>query len=173
MRMIGALVAAGLLMLATACGADTPPPGRPDAEPADASPSASNVASDPAPSGRPMPSDVCALLREENVTAAIGPAEVDPVATFGAVDDSTGGQCVWAGASGSQLELAVWSPDGANPPPPEAPAPGSGAVVDVENGRYAATATHVFLLRVIGVGAGDQVLVERVRALAPVVASGL
>lgn len=148
--------------------ADTPAASEPPAAPTEAS---------TPPSAEPMDdlgggdgNDVCALLTDAEVASVVGAATVDTTLTFGSLADSMGGQCVWsATGSGAYLELAAWPADGLNPPPAEAPAPGSDAFVPVTGGAYFADATHAFRLAVTGtadpaLGAAAQTLAQQVKA---------
>lgn len=173
MRIRTASAAALVAVLLSGCGGGSDVP-EPAAEPVVTSSAASASATADLPVQDAVPgSDVCALLADADVSAVVGTADVGASGTFGAIDDPGGGQCVWAAADTTQLEVVVWSPGGFNPPPDEAPAAGSVETVDIGNGRYGATAEHVYLVRVTGPGAADATTVDRVRALAPVVAAGL
>lgn len=125
--------------------------------------------------------DICALLTEAEVTSVLGAAYPVATYTFGSLVEPTGGQCVWTDDpegdvftdDGSTLELIVFVPGSVNPPPAEAPAPGSGAVVATESGVLFASADRVLWIRVGGAKSVDATAVATAQALGPVVLSRL
>lgn len=166
----------------TGCVSGEPEPTASSSEEPTASASASATPSpSTTPDAEPANTDICALLTEAEVTSVLGAAYPAATYTFGSLVEPTGGQCVWTNDpegdvftdDGSTLELIVFVPGSVNPPPAEAPAPGSGAVVATESGVLFATADRVLWIRVGGAKSVDATAVGTAQALGPVVLSRL
>lgn len=165
--MVGIVIAAALTGCASSTPAPAADPGTSAPEPVVEVTEAAPTAASTAPSSTSA-NDVCALVTEAEVAGVIGEATVDTALSFGGLTEEFGGQCVWAAKAGAlNLELAAWPAGGTmNPPPAEAPAPGSGGFVAVDGGAYYATATHSFRLAVTDTGALDPTLTAPVQQLA-------
>lgn len=177
---LAAVLVPVLASVLTACGgaagpdADSIPTSAPSSAPSSAATTAASEAT-AAPAAR---SDICDLLTDAEVSGVLGstaPISIAP-ATTGALDAPDGGQCVWTDGAGgvigegasSQLELVVYRGQLALPPP-EAPSPGSDAVVDSGTGAYFAGPDAVLWLRVTGTRQSDAAAVRAALALVPVV----
>ncbi len=129
----------------------------------------------------PAANDICDLLTDDEITSVIGTHYLATSANFGGLSDETGGQCIWTtnpegdifDFDASQVELVVWVPGSVNPPPAEAPLPGSPDVVTSSNGAMFASADRVFWVRVTGDTSSDPAVIAAVQALVPTIVGRL
>ncbi len=181
-RLVPVVLIAAILVGVSGC-AGSPAPDESASDPA--SPTGASATSEPAPEPTQGPAvaagDICALLTEAEVTGVLGAAYPASLGTFGSLGEPTGGQCVWTDDpngdpytdDASTLELIAFVPSGPNPPPAEAPALGSTAIVPDITGAWFASTDHVFWIRVAGALSVDATAVEAARALIPAVLSRL
>lgn len=153
------------------------------AAPADPTPSTdptmeAEVSAAPTPEApAPAANDICDLLTDDEINSVIGTHYPADSANFGGLGDDTGGQCIWTtnpegdifDFDASQVELVVWVPGSINPPPAEAPLPGSPDVVTSSNGAMFASANRVFWVRVTGDASSDPAAISAAQALVPTI----
>lgn len=167
---------AAIVLSLTACA-----PGDPEPSSTPSSAPVVSATATPSPTATTEPEvsndDICALLTDAEVASVLGAAYPAATYTFGSLSEPTGGQCVWTNDpegdvftdDGSTFELIVFVPGSINPPPAEAPAPGSGAVVATDSGVLFASTDRVFWIRIGGALSVDAAAIGTAQALGPVV----
>lgn len=178
---LAAAIGAVALCLAGCAPGEPEPTASSSTEPSASASASATPSPSPTSDAEPANTDICALLTDAEVTSVLGAAYPVTTYTFGSLVEPTGGQCVWTDDpegdvftdDGSTLELIVFVPGSVNPPPAEAPAPGSGAVVATDSGVMFATADRVLWIRVGGAKSVDATAVATAQALGPVVLSRL
>jgi hypothetical protein len=168
------IIAAATALSGCAAPAEPTPPTEPTLE-AEVSPEP--AAEEPAP----VANDICDLLTDDEINSVIGTHYLAESANFGGLDDEIGGQCIWTtnpegdifDFDASQVELVVWVPGSVNPPPADAPLPGSPDVVTSSNGAMFASADRVFWVRATGDASSDPAVISAVQALVPTIVGRL
>lgn len=170
-----AVAASVLLFVLTGCVTTSPvepTPGSgtevPSESPAE-SPSESVDSSVPA---------LCDLVSLDEAGAILaGSATISSSASFGDLTSEFGGQCIWSTDPSGDiytddvrvLELIAFAPGSANPAPPEAPALGSGAVVETDSGFLFAGTERIFWFRLTGAASFDAAGLTAARDLIPTI----